>query len=568
MSRNSISVPLLEQTTTIEDVTYVKLHQHKPIFSDDHSFDPRFGSIWGSKTTGHAFTRTTDMYMNDETRQKELERAFFCLSLLGASLSIFGWLAITILLYFLDTQCDDYLNCILLDAPSLAKQCTNSQQRMRPTTENIILILLPSMIIFSAFLYAIVWQIFWKTCDNKLQVIHKKEMKIINIETLSQLETITHKKLSVIKKQTRKYQAWCILFFATLILMIVEWTISFVFDDFFVKNIIGRNIYRIIVLTFGTVLIKIVGAVTRFEYSLIIDDCNEFEIPHNIKQYWTQHKRNTLFRRQLIIIMLNLTLAIYFPAIDHYPPVFTTPDEVELSAFLEQLTRCAIQATFFIWGSILGSQLLAFLIEFTVSKLKKKFLNENELALMSPKTTKNTYNYNYNYNNKRTHLSTMKPINENSTELETLLENEAENATNSKKSKCVTMIVSILSKISVEKLYFLHENWVLVVVLHMFGLTFAWLNPSMLFLSGLSILLLAIIYKVRFIKLKPSVVYLYVPDLIFSETLFFILIILLPTIFFMLLPLWHYCWPISFGSVILGLFLTLILAIIRCLCSR
>ena len=101
---------------------------------------------------------------------------------------------------------------------------------------------------------------------------------------------------------------------------------------------------------------------------------------------------------------------------------------------------------------------------------------------------------------------------------------------------CVLLVCRLLQAFTVRGLYFLQENWFLVMTLMFYGCVFGWLNPGILLVACLSLLLLALIYRLRFWLLSPSVELHYVADMILPETVTYMALLYIPLQFLALFP--------------------------------
>ena len=127
--------------------------------------------------------------------------------------------------------------------------------------------------------------------------------------------------------------------------------------------------------------------------------------------------------------------------------------------YLVMIDSAVMEATFFLWSAVVGSQTLSFCIE-------------------------------YMFHNPYIHK---------------IVENNKKNKNESNKHKCLDCFFNILSSLTAKELYFLDSNWFLPIVLFFYGLQISWVNPSVLFIDGISVGSLTFVYYLRFKILKPKV---------------------------------------------------------------
>eukprot|EP00485_Elphidium_margaritaceum_P018450 CAMPEP_0202734626 /NCGR_PEP_ID=MMETSP1385-20130828/188781_1 /ASSEMBLY_ACC=CAM_ASM_000861 /TAXON_ID=933848 /ORGANISM="Elphidium margaritaceum" /LENGTH=255 /DNA_ID=CAMNT_0049401001 /DNA_START=100 /DNA_END=864 /DNA_ORIENTATION=- len=104
----------------------------------------------------------------------------------------------------------------------------------------------------------------------------------------------------------------------------------------------------------------------------------------------TSQKRTVLFRRDLMVFMVNTSIGVLLPALHVYPwtyPWQASKDEIQL--FTDTLVVCIGEATKFIYGACISSQTTALVIELAMKWIYNKM--EKEYMPLIPKDSHNEY---------------------------------------------------------------------------------------------------------------------------------------------------------------------------------
>lgn len=186
--------------------------------------------------------------------------------------------------------------------------------------------------------------------------------------------------------------------------------------------------------------------------------------------------------------------------------------------YLSTVEQSGREATFFFWSAITSSEIFIFVFEFFNVYIFNKCLENNPM--------------------------------------------------NNCCQKCCFNLVTCIAFILKRDFIFVQHSWFLAMILFYYGNCFAWLNPAIYLGCAITILVLIILYKIRFCLISPKMENHYVADLIYVQTIKYILLCAWPTQFIILLPLHHKCPIISFGGIFFSFITTIICSIFYCLFWR
>ena len=176
------------------------------------------------------------------------------------------------LFIWVDIKCESLFYCILLtskngESTNLEELSWCANEEMPPSTMLQTLFLFLSVYSFVIpLLYALLWQVFWRSRNNPLLEYHRQDIK----RWIGLWLALPKKE----KKRIvfRNIGVWFCLLFSLIVVLAIEYGFHTLPE--FQTVPVGRYLYCLVVLILGMILISIVGKITRYEYTHFIKTSN------------------------------------------------------------------------------------------------------------------------------------------------------------------------------------------------------------------------------------------------------------------------------------------------------